>query len=398
MTISEDRHPFQEGDFVTFSDIRGMTELNGCAPRRIHVLGNQQFTIGDTSSFSPYESFGWCTQVKQPKTLHFRPLAECNRNPGEMLITDFGKLDHAIHLHIATLALDAFVAKTGRVPRPWDEADATAFVALCHEVNDSLAAEARVTELNEAVLRTFAMTCCGDLCPVAACFGGIVAQEVLKACSGKFTPIFQFLYYDAFEALPARADHADCCEVGSRYDGQIVVFGEALQKALADSRVFLVGAGAIGCEMLKNLALMGVGCGENGQIFVTDMDRIEKSNLSRQFLFRNSDIGQSKAATAVKAIRAMNPSVRCTHYEVKVGPETEDIFSDAFMESLTAVCNALDNVEARRYMDSRCVTFDKPLLESGTLGTRGNTQIVVPFLTESYGSTNDPQGVCEKGV
>ena len=38
------------------------------------------------------------------------------------------------------------------------------------------------------------------------------------------------------------------------------------------------------------------------------------------------------------------------------------------------------------------------LLESGTLGTRGNTQIVVPFLTESYGSTNDPQGMCEKGV
>ncbi|KAM7456148.1 hypothetical protein BLSTO_03093 [Blastocystis sp. subtype 1] len=147
--------------------------------------------------------------------------------------------------------------------------------------------------------------------------------------------------------------------------------------------------------MLKNLALMGVGCGENGQIFVTDMDRIEKSNLSRQFLFRNGDIGQSKAATAVKAIRAMNPSVHCTHYEVKVGPETEDIFSDAFMESLMAVCNALDNVEARRYMDSRCVTFDKPLLESGTLGTRGNTQIVVPFLTESYGSTNDPQ---EEGI
>ena len=42
--------------------------------------------------------------------------------------------------------------------------------------------------------------------------------------------------------------------------------------------------------------------------------------------------------------------------------------------------------------------FGKPLLESGTLGTRGNTQIVVPFLTESYGSTNDPQGMCEKGA
>ena len=127
-------------------------------------------------------------------------------------------------------------------------------------------------------------------------------------------------------------------------------------------------------------------------MFVTDMDRIERSNLSRQFLFRNRDVGQSKAATAVRAVQAMNPAMHCTHYEAKVGPDTESLFTDSFIDSLTAVCNALDNVEARRYMDARCVRFGKPLLESGTLGTRGNTQIVVPFLTESYGATNDPEG------
>ena len=62
-------------------------------------------------------------------------------------------------------------------------------------------------ELKEEVIRTFAKTCCGNLSPVCACFGGIVAQEVLKACSGKFTPINQFMYYDAFEALPERSEH-----------------------------------------------------------------------------------------------------------------------------------------------------------------------------------------------
>lgn len=51
-----------------------------------------------------------------------------------------------------------------------------------------------------------------------------------------------------------------------------------------------VGAGAIGCEMLKNWAMMGVACGPGGQIYVTDMDTIEKSNLNRQFLFRPSDV------------------------------------------------------------------------------------------------------------
>ena len=51
-----------------------------------------------------------------------------------------------------------------------------------------------------------------------------------------------------------------------------------------------VGAGAIGCELLKNFAMMGVACGEGGVVYVTDMDIIEKSNLNRQFLFRPWDI------------------------------------------------------------------------------------------------------------
>lgn len=146
--------------------------------------------------------------------------------------------------------------------------------------------------------------------------------------------------------------------------------------------------------MIKNLAMMGVAT-EEGCIYVTDMDRIERSNLSRQFLFRNSDIGNSKSETAVRVIKQMNPAIHTVAYEVKVGPDTEDVFTDQFIEDLTAVCNALDNVEARKYMDSRCVKFCKPLLESGTLGTRGNTQIVIPFITESYGSTNDPQGTSQ---
>jgi len=56
--------------------------------------------------------------------------------------------------------------------------------------------------------------------------------------------------------------------------------------------VFVVGAGALGCEFLKNLALMGVATGPRGQLVVTDDDTIEKSNLSRQFLFRDWNIGQ----------------------------------------------------------------------------------------------------------
>ena len=184
-----------------------MVELNGCAPRAVHVLGPQQFTIGDTSSLSPYESFGWCTQVKQPKTLRFLELRKANRRPADLSITDFGKLDHAIALHVAVLALDRFIERVGHVPRPWSDEDAGIFVQLARDVSQSIDADLRPAVLNETVLKTFAMTCCGEICPITAAFGGIAGQEVLKACSGKFAPIRQFLYYDAFEALPPRGEH-----------------------------------------------------------------------------------------------------------------------------------------------------------------------------------------------
>ncbi|GKF56959.1 ubiquitin-activating enzyme E1 1-like protein isoform X2 [Tanacetum coccineum] len=71
------------------------------------------------------------------------------------------------------------------------------------------------------------------------------------------------------------------------------------------------------------------------------------------------------------------------------GPETENIFNDTFWENLNVV-NALDHVNARLYVDQRCLYFQKPLLESGTLGAKCNTQMVIPHLTENYGASRDP--------
>ena len=145
--------------------------------------------------------------------------------------------------------------------------------------------------------------------------------------------------------------------------------------------------------MLKNWAMMGVGTGEGVNLAVTDLDSIEKSNLNRQFLFRPPDVGRLKSETAVKAIQVMNPELvgKFKVYKDPVGPDTESVFGHDFFEPLDCVVNALDNIEARTYVDRRCVFFRKPLLESGTLGTKGNTQVVYPFLTESYSSSQDPR-------
>lgn len=249
-------------------------------------------------------------------------------------------------------------------------------------------------ELDTKLCKEFCFQAAGDLPPMNAVIGGMVGQEVLKACSGKFMPIQQFMYFDSLESLPIKSQRTEelCAPIGSRYDRQIAVFGTEFHAKITNARQFLVGAGAIGCEMLKNWSLMGLGTGPSGAVYVTDMDTIEKSNLNRQFLFRPTDVGKLKSECASRKVQEMNSDTtgKITSFADRVGPETENIFNDKFWESLTGVTNALDNVDARKYVDRRCVFYCKPLLESGTLGTKGNTQVVVPHLTESYSSSNDP--------
>ncbi|XP_047533623.1 ubiquitin-like modifier-activating enzyme 1 [Vanessa atalanta] len=390
--LDDTRHGLEDGDYVTFSEVQGMSELNGCEPRKIKVLGPYTFSIGDTTNFSKYIRGGIVTQVKMPKKLNFKPFQESLKNP-EFLITDFGKMDYPQQLHVAFTALHKFEVGEGRLPKPWSNDDAAKFSDYVKTImeNEELF-KAGELEINNELIDTFCKTSSGDLNPINAAIGGVVAQEVMKACSGKFHPIVQWLYLDAIECLPkdrSNLTEENCKPTGSRYDGQVAVFGKDFQKKLGALKYFIVGAGAIGCELLKNFAMIGVGA-DGGCVTVTDMDLIEKSNLNRQFLFRPQDVQKPKSSTAAKVIKRMNPLMNVVAQENRVCPETESVYDDAFFEELDGVANALDNVDARIYMDRRCVYYRKPLLESGTLGTKGNTQVVVPFLTESYSSSQDP--------
>ncbi|KAK7794144.1 hypothetical protein R5R35_012527 [Gryllus longicercus] len=383
--LDDTRHGLTDGDHVTFTEVQGMTELNHCEPLKIRVLGPYTFSIGDTSKYAEYIRGGIVTQVKMPKVVNFKSLKDSIKEP-EFVMTDFAKFDRPPQLHRAYATLHKYIEQKGELPKPWNEDDAEAFLGVAKSSGDDGDADVDLMKL-------FAKISAGKVPPLDAAIGGIVAQEVMKACSGKFFPIFQWLYFDALECLPSdlsEITEEECKPTGSRYDGQIAVFGSSFQKRLGSLKYFVVGAGAIGCELLKNFAMMGVGAGEGGQITVTDMDLIEKSNLNRQFLFRPSDVQRAKSSTAAKVIRRMNPSVNVVAHENRVGPETEKTYDDNFFENLDGVANALDNVDARIYMDRRCVYYRKPLIESGTLGTKGNTQVVVPFLTESYSSSQDP--------
>lgn len=391
-TLDETRHGLSDGDYVTFTEIQGMTELNGTEPRRVTVHGPYTFSIGDTSNLSPYTGGGIFKQVKQPETISFRSLRDSLAEPA-CVISDFAKIDRPPLLHVAFQALSAYESANG-CPRPRNAEDAAKVVEHARSI---FAAQGNNEpgELAEKLVHELALQAAGDLSPMVAFIGGFTAQEVLKACTGKFRPLEQFLYVDTLEALPdniAEQPESEFAPTGTRYDGQIAVFGRKFQEQIANAREFLVGSGAIGCEMLKNWSMMGLGSGPEGHIYVTDMDTIERSNLNRQFLFRTQDVGSFKSDTAARVVADMNPDLKgkISSFQNRVGPETEDIYGDEFFSRLTGVTNALDNVSARQYVDRRCVYYRRPLLESGTLGTKANTQVVVPDLTESYSSSQDP--------
>ncbi|KAJ1333553.1 ubiquitin-activating enzyme E1 [Microdochium nivale] len=388
--LDETRHGLEDGDCVTFSEVEGMEGLNNAEPRKITVKGPYTFSIGDVSGLGQYKRGGLYQQVKIPKFIDFKPISSAIREP-EFVMSDFAKFDRPQQLHVGFEALHAFTQAQGRLPRPMNEEDATVLVASAKAFVEK---EKLDVEIDEKLIKELSFQARGDLSPMAALFGGLTAQEVLKAVSGKFHPIKQWFYFDSLESLPTNSARTEelCKPTGSRYDGLIAVFGREYHEKIKNVKQFLVGTGAIGCEMLKNWAMIGLGTGPQGTITVTDMDSIEKSNLNRQFLFRPKDVGQMKSDTAAAAVQAMNPDLsgHIICLKDRVSPETEHVFNEDFWGALDGVTNALDNVEARTYVDRRCVFFRKPLLESGTLGTKGNTQVVLPHLTESYSSSQDP--------
>lgn len=224
-----------------------------------------------------------------------------------------------------------------------------------------------------------------------------LAQEIIKH-SGKYTPIKQWFHYDAFEILADKVPDDATVKDSSRYEHQIAMFGKAWQEAWMKKNIFVVGCGALGCEYLKMIAMTGLGV--KGAVHCTDDDTIELSNLSRQFLFRRKHVDKQKSTSASESVCVMNPELKSSldAKTLRVEPKSENVFNDEFWGGLDFVINALDNIHARKYIDSKCVIYGKPLFESGTLGTKANDIVVLPHKTPSYSEgvvSGEGQGIAQ---
>ncbi|KAI7867379.1 hypothetical protein BDF14DRAFT_1803219 [Spinellus fusiger] len=164
--------------------------------------------------------------------------------------------------------------------------------------------------------------------------------------------------------------------VMSREDHAKRVLGEPLFNSVKDSHVLLVGAGGIGCELLKNLVMSGF-----QSIEVVDLDTIDVSNLNRQFLFQKQHIKKSKAHVAKETAMRFNPSARIVSYQANI---KEPQFNVAWFKKFTIVLNALDNLDARRHVNQLCLAAGVPLIESGTTGYLGQAYVIKKDSTECF--------------
>jgi len=168
--------------------------------------------------------------------------------------------------------------------------------------------------------------------------------------------------------------------------------GQELKEAfMSYSRVLVVGAGGLGCEILKDLALMGF-----KSIDVIDLDTIDVTNLNRQFLFRATDVGKFKSEVAAQFIMKRVPGCTVTAHIGKIQDKSKE-----FYQQFQIIIAGLDNIDARRwlnYLVHSLVEFEdnqpKPetvraLIDGGTEGFRGQARVIWPYQTDCFECTLD---------
>ncbi|CAH0476349.1 unnamed protein product [Peronospora belbahrii] len=159
----------------------------------------------------------------------------------------------------------------------------------------------------------------------------------------------------------------------------LTVLGEDLCTKVQNAKILVVGAGGIGCELLKNLVLSGF-----INIHLIDLDTIDVSNLNRQFLFRSRHVGQSKALVAKEIAMSFNSKANITAHH---GNIKNSQFGREYFQQFALVLNALDNVDARKHVNRLCLATNTPLIESGTTGYLGQVSVIKKGETECYECT-----------
>lgn len=379
--------------YILLRDIEGMKELNNINPLQYYINKNEdEILIGDTSNYCDYINGGIIEEYQMPIEKNYKTFKNNFYEPNDHMV----KIDHTpeksgrkILLHILFISLQKYYDENNRLPDLNNEEEASLLLNKTEKIYDELKSQKNnkffknAPSFKKETIKGLIKFSKAQIPSMCSFLGGCVAQEALKY-SGLYTPLEQWLWVDIYEETVINIQNANRKLKNCRYDDLIAIFGQEIVEKLHNSDIFLIGAGAVGCEYLKILSLMGVAINGNHKVYVADNDSIETSNLNRQFLFRKEHVGKSKSLIACKSIKSINPDFNCESFQLEVSPNTENIFNEHFWKTKDFILIAVDNVKARKYINNQCTMYGKKLIECGTLGVNASSQLIIPFITDEY--------------
>lgn len=358
------------GDTVKISEIKGMTQLLK-NPFKIIIQKNyNSFEIDENSlNYDDYIEGGIVDEIRTSKKYIFKSLKESLTESFKFELNNSKSKD--LDLHIAFIIIHQIYEKENKLfNENYEE-----FISLCIENIKNLY---KVNKINLELINKIYKYCNFSISSICGYGGGVVSQEIIKY-TGIYQPIYQWFRYEFYNIMDESFIIKN--KENTRYDDQILIFGNETQRNLENLNLFLIGAGATGCELLKNFAMMGIASNTNSIITVTDHDNIEKSNLNRQFLFRLNDLLKPKSEVAINSIKLINNKLNLRAFQECVNKDTEDIFNEDFWKKQDAVIMAVDNYEARRYISKKCEDFNIIYFNCGTNGTYANFEAFIPGKT-----------------
>jgi ubiquitin-activating enzyme E1 len=364
---SNSSHDFQSGDTIKFNNLEGTNLEQFNKEWKINVINTTTFQLEQFDNISKYSFInGTAIHIKKPIEIYHQTWEQQLENPTVSFSFDMDNAKKLVDTYIQMFTNNLVYS----IPFIWSESN-----------NDFM-------QTNKILLCEHARTFAYEIIPVVSLMGSITASEAIKLITNKYMPANQWFTWSDSELIPKTQPKYK--DAKTSYG---ILWGTEFETKLFNSKWFMVGSGAIGCEYLKNLAYMNIANTKlgTGEIIITDPDSIEKSNLNRQFLFRSHHIGKSKSEMATSVIKQMKPHINIRSFSQKVGSDSMEFTNQIMDSNITGVLNALDNVKARRFMDEMCFKYNIPLFESGTTGTKGNTQPVIPFVTETYSNSTDPE-------
>ncbi|HWQ45119.1 MAG TPA: HesA/MoeB/ThiF family protein [Methanosarcina barkeri] len=157
-----------------------------------------------------------------------------------------------------------------------------------------------------------------------------------------------------------------------KYIRQIMLFGEEGQEKLKNAKIFVAGAGGLGSPVSTYLAVAGI-----GKIIIADFDSVDLSNLNRQFLHHEKDIGRAKIKSAEEKLLSLNPEIKVETIREKITDEN----AGSLVPPCDLIIDALDNFDTRHVLNRLAVERNIPLIHGAVSGYRGQATTIIPGKT-----------------